>query len=696
MKRNKKYQLQLALGLCMALPLNGVLLADEPASADTSNWVCKFCVISDGWFGDLEFGGIYVDDWSPKFGDYRGFDDDGFFVHLGGDASYRSEHGYYMDIYARDLGLESRALEARGGKQGTFEWRASYNEIPRYMGYDSVTPYSGVGTDVLTLPADWNFNSADASDFVPLDIDSSRETAAAGLTVGLGSRWSVDADYERQTKDGTRAFSGGTYVVNAAIFPAPLDYTTDLFTAGVGYASRTTQLRLEFMGSDFDNGYNSVTWDNHIPVVPGDEISRSSLEPDNKFHQVALSGAVHFSRNFRISGKVSTGTLEQDDPFLPYSAAPQYEDTPLPRESLDAELETTMYNLSGRVYWRVAGNFDVTASYKSNERDNKTPVDVYTPIVLEALPRGVRTNTPYSYDRSQARIDLRYRPGRDLRLAGGVKRDTLERTYQSVRKSEEDSFWFEAALVTWHWMDARLKFDSADRTTSGYDVVGYANRADNPLMRKYNLAPRDRNRATLELDLMPTEKMDLALSYYVTDDSYGESVLGLRESEEKSFNIDFNYLLGKETSLYAFFSNDTIDAEISGSASISASPWNSSTEDEIQTWGVGVSGRISESLTYGFDYVSSDSTGDILTDSGAGEAPFPSLAADMQNARIYFNFQLNERWGFGLDAYHEKYDTSDWYVDGFGPTDVMGLLSLGETSPDYSVNVVRLLATLRL
>ena len=69
---------------------------------------------------------------------------------------------------------------------------------------------------------------------------------------------------------------------------------------------------------------------------------------------------MRFGRNFRLSGKVSTGTLEQDDPLLPYSAAPQYEDTPLPRESLDAELETSMYNLSGRAYWRLAGNFDIT------------------------------------------------------------------------------------------------------------------------------------------------------------------------------------------------------------------------------------------------------------------------------------------------------------------------------------------------
>jgi len=48
-----------------------------------------------------------------------------------------------------------------------------------------------------------------------------------------------------------------------------------------------------------------------------------------------------------------------------------------------------------------------------------------------------------------------------------------------------------------------------------------------------------------------------------------------------------------------------------------------------------------------------------------------------------------------LDAYREEYDSSDWYVDGFGPLDVNRLLTMGELSPDHDVNVIRLLANLR-
>ena len=133
---------------------------------------------------------------------------------------------------------------------------------------------------------------------------------------------------------------------------------------------------------------------------------------------------------------------------------------------------------------------------------------------------------------------------------------------------------------------------------------------------------------------------------------------------------------------------------MSGAGDFDAIPWNAFTEDQILTWGIGISGRINDKFTYGFDYVSSDSDGDILTASGAGEAPFPVLTTKLRNARIYLDYKVNDQWGLGFDAYREEYDTSDWLVDGIGPLEIDGVLTMGETSPDYEVNVIRLFATL--
>ena len=688
--KTSKHTLLVALGACMLLPISNTALAEEEVTApDTSKWVCKFCPEPGGWFGNWDLGLIYVDDPTPKFADYRGLSDDGFYVEASGDTSYRGENGYFFDFYGRDLGLRSRDIDMRGGKQGSYEIRAEYSEIPRYLGHGTVTPYEGVGTDTLVLPPGWQ-----SEELARAKLKVSRKTYGAGFTLKFAGSWKFDADFQRQKRDGTKTFGGGLFAINGALFPAPIDYRTNLFNTGLEYNSSRGQLRVEFISSDFDNNYNSVTWDNPIVIGFGDEVSRSALEPDNKFHQISLAGAVRFSRRVRFSGKVGFGKIEQDDPFLPYTINPAYADLDLPRQSLDGKIDTRMVNIAGRLYIKLADRLDLTAAYKLDERDNRTPRDTYTPVMLEVFTRGPRTNRPYSYDRSQLKAELRWRPSHKVRVNAGAKKDTLDRTYQEIRKSDENSYWGDVQFNLWTWLDTRLKYEYLTRDTGIHMQQGNYDRAENPLMRKFNMADRDRKRGTVEFNIYPLDRFSINLSYYVTDDDYDNSEIGLTSGKESSINMDLNYALGEATTLYGFITKDSIKSDISGADSFGAVPWNAFTDDDILTWGVGIKGKIKEKFTYGFDYLWSRAEGDILTDSGAGEAPFPTLKTKLRNARFYMDYDLNGRWGLGLDAYREQYDSADWYIDGFGPQDISGLLTMGEISPEYDVWVVRMMATL--
>ncbi len=690
MKRISKNTLLVALSACILLPFSSALMAEEAADGpDKTKWVCKLCAISNGWFGDWELGLIYVDDPTPRFADYRGLSDDGIYFAGDGDTSYRNEQGYYFDFYGRNLGLSSRRLEMRGGKQGSYELRAKYQEIPRYLGNGTVTPYQGVGTDTLILPDDW------ANSMAPTRLKSKRKILGGGLTVKMGSNWKVFADAERQKRSGTQAFGGATFPFNGAWFPAPLNNTTKLFNVGLQYADRRGQARLEYMGSKFDNDYQSVTWDNPFALGFGDDVAQSALAPDNKFHQISLAGSFRFSSRVRLSGKVLTGKAKQNEPFLPYSTNPKYDDLALPRDSLNGKLDTTMYNLSGRLYIMLADRLDLTAKYKKNKRKNKTPVDIYTPVLLDVFESDPRTNRPYSYDRSQLVVDLRYRPTYKIRLNAGYKWNDLKRTYQEVRKTTENSYWGQFQLTPWAWLDTRLKLEILDRDSGMHEQQGNYDRAEHPLMRKYNMADRDRTRTTLEFGLTPLDRLAVNISYYTTRDDYNNSVIGLTDGKESSVNLDLNYAWSEKANFYGFVTKDRIKSTLSGAPRVTAVPWTSNTRDKILTWGAGVSGRINEKMTYGFDYIWSDSKGDILTDTGADDDPFPTLKTKLRNARVYLNYKLSERWGLGLDYYNEKYDTDDWYIDGLGPTDINSVLTMGDLSPDYSVNVLRLQATLK-
>lgn len=695
MKRNSKYSLQLALSACLAVTAGNALAAEESAEApDTSNWACKFCVVPYGWFGDLQFGALWVDDPTPKFADYRGLDDDGFYADLNGAGGWRGEGGYYFDYYARNVALDSRIVRVEGGKQGTYDLRAGYQEIPRYLGNGTVTPYSGEGKDVLTLPSDWSPVSGGTMNVAKLETN--RTVMDAGLTVRALSNWRFDADVERQEKDGSKTSGGTLFYVNAGLFPSPLKYTTDRFLTSVEYDNSWLQLRADYQASDFSNSYTSVTWDNPFTIGLGDELSRTGLMPDNEYQQFSLSGAVRITDWLRFNGKLSSGEAEQNDSFLPYSINPEYEDRPLPRESLNGKLETSMYNIAGRLSARLSKGLDLTASYKSSERDNKTPSDSYEPVMFEIYPRPARSNRIYSYDRSLSKVSLRWRARYNLRFLGGYLYEERDRTYQEVAHTEEDTWFGEVQWAPIAMLDLRLKYDSYERTASPSVQQGNYDRPENPLMRKYNMANRDGDRTTVEVNLMPIDNMSVAFSYYSTDDSYSKSVVGLTDAEETSMSIDFNYGFSNGTSVYAFFTDEEYEARMSGANGAGATPWDGQTRDEITSWGVGVSGKLGDKWSYGFDWVSSDSDGNILTTlDGAGE-PFPTLTTELDNIRLHVDYDLNERWALTLEAYNEQYDTKDWTVDGVGPLTVDGLLTMGQESPDYDVNVIRVLATWRL
>jgi hypothetical protein len=109
--------------------------------------------------------------------------------------------------------------------------------------------------------------------------------------------------------------------------------------------------------------------------------------------------------------------------------------------------------------------------------------------------------------------------------------------------------------------------------------------------------------------------------------------------------------------------------------------------------GIGFSGKISDKASIGFDWVSSDARGRVLTETGQGEDPFPTLKSDLRNARVHLSYALSDQWGLKVYAEHENYDSEDWYIDDLGPDTLLSVLTLGAVSPDYNVTVLRVLAS---
>jgi MtrB/PioB family decaheme-associated outer membrane protein len=581
----------------------------------------------------------------------------------------------------------------RGGKQGRYEIRAGWQGIPKYRGYGTQTPFLGVGGDNLTLPADWVYASttdemtALQDSLVPAELKLERKIFDAGVTMMAGGNWTFNVDYQRQDKEGTRSMGGGLF--NSSLLPAPVNFTTNIFDVSMGWAGRRGQVEVAYMASSFENKYASLTWRNPFSSRSVNYYLQSALEPDNNFYQLSISGAFAFTPRIRLSGQASTGRATQNDAFLAYTLNPDYADLALPRTSLKGKLDTSSFNLTGKLFAKLNNRLSFTARGKFDERDNNTPIEIYTPIKLDILPGNARFNRPYSYEREQYSADLRFRAHQSIRLSAGAGQKNMDRTFQAIERSEETTYWGDIKINPSYSSQFRLKMESSSR-----DISDYLQPFENPLMRKFNQADRDRERIVAEFDFMPTESLGINVSYFKAESEYTESQIGLQDSIEDSYTVNLNYAVGKKFNLYAFVTREDINSELLNATSVSAPPWRAQTSDEIDTNGFGLSAHVSDKTSLGLDIVNSESKGEILVQTD-DEDPFSPLRTKLTNARLHFDHEINERWGYKLYAEYETYKSKDWALDGMGVDAIGSVLTFGELPLNYSIWYFRVQASYR-
>ncbi len=669
-----------------------VAAAAEP-DADTSNWKCEDCPFETGINGEVEAGLGNVSDDSFKFGDYTGLHEEGVYFIGNADIRHRGENGRYWDLFAEDLGLDSRALNVEGGRQGSYKWFLDYSELPKYLLDTSRTPFLGEGGDSLALPGGWvpaattGGMTALPGSLREVDIFHERTRIGLGFSLIQSQHWEYNVKYRRETKEGTKTI-GGSFGGTAAILPEPVDYVTDQLDAIASYKGSKWQAQFAYYGSFFSNDNPALTWQNPFtPPAAGADTGQLALPPENQFHQISATGAYQFSPATRATGSLAIGRMEQDESFLPYTTNSLVVVGALPATSLDGQVDTLSAKLG--VTHKLSDKLRLVADYRYNERDNQTSSLTYDPVLAESVLSGQRLNLPYSF--TENKIDLRadYRFDRDMKLVVGFDHDIYERSYQEVEENTEQTIWGKLTFRPGENWDVWVKYTLADRDGTTYQPVGLLTPTENPLLRKYNMADRERDQASVYVSYTPHERLGLGLSIDTASDDYTNSELGLTESEDVSYTLDASLLLTQTVSAHAFLTREEIDSKQLGSQTFSTADWSGEEQDTIDTFGVGVKfAAIKDKLDIGADYVYAESVGEIDVLTGTPAAPFPDLVTKLDSFKLYADYKVKSDLSVRLGYYYEKYDTDDWALDGVNPATIPSVLSLGEEGPSYDVDVI--------
>lgn len=676
----------------------GVLsAAASAAAADPSQWKCEACPYPKaGLSGEVEAGVGTVTGERQGAGDFTGLNGKKSFVVLGGTLRQRSDDGYAADVTATNLGLNSRRIDASVGQQGRWGLSLGLAETPHRIAGAGRTPFLGVGSGVLTLPAGYPAASSAAMpagtlNTVDLGVDRKRTDLGASFQAAPG--WSTSLKFRRDVREGTQRL-GASFYSTSSLLAAPVDQSTDQIEAAVSYASRTVQATVAYHASTFRNNTDSVTWANPFqPVVPGSTRGQMALAPDNEFHQVSASGGVELAPKMRLSGDIAVGRSTQDSAFVAATLNPSLVTAALPAASLNGKVDTFDARLA--LTAQPAAGLRVNASVARSERDNRTPALLAWPAVAADLFVGplARRNPAYSVKSTRMKLGVDWRLSQAVTLAGGYDGEERIRSYLAATSTRENTFWLKARSTVFEGVGLSLRLAHADRTASAYGAVTYGPAPQNPLLRLPFLANRSRNTVGARVDWALSENLNLAVHFDAFDDAYPNSALGLQAARGASGGVEVGWSLSEQTQLYAFAQDEQSRAFQRGSEAFAVADWQGRTLDSAQVAGAGVrhvalGGKLEVSGDVVFARSREHTQVQSLVLPQPAAAAFP-MASNMRDAfKLTATWKMSETLSLTGRYTYEDQHVADWRWDGIGTAAVSNLLALGEAPANYRVNVL--------
>ncbi len=694
---------------------------------------------------------------------------------LGIDAQFRNDR-HRLRLTGRHLGLEDRDVFLQWRWLGVAKTQIHSNRILHNFAFDTASLYSGAGTGRLTLaPGVQEALQASGSeiagaalleDFVAnaarSDIGLVRDRLGLTFELTAFDPLAVKITVDDESRTGARPWSGSFGFFNFVEIPWAVDYDQENLRVELEWAKpeKAALVRGSYYQSSFDNHIDSQIFDNPwratdtgIPsFMFGAATGELDLYPNNEQDEVTLT-AVKGKLPWRgtVQATVSWGTLEQNDPLLPYTTntavvpGARFGNPPFdasdpanrPADSANAELETQLVHL--RWTARPSDLVSLEAHYRDYELDNRTAQIFIPGAALEDLiwrpypgTGAGYTNLPIAYQKTSYGFDVGFHLDlgpkvRGTKLTFSYDNENIDRDFREVEESDEDRFEVKFDIKPATWADLRASYLYSERDADEYDFAQFFRNQDIdalpilPFLRKFDQADRDRDRLQVMANFYPSESLIVGAHVIVGSDDYPESQFGVLGDEHAVYAADLSYTVDERLSFFVSYSVEEYEVALRGrewfpgavsdpflfeTGFDSASNWTAETEDEIETVAVGVDVElIPNRLRLDLAYTWSRSDGEIVYASPIGTADlnpfdpadFPEVD-DVTHSSFHPELELtvNERFALVLAYLRESYEILDFNLDGFQlvPTTTTGQfnggLLIGALPGDYDVDVLAL------
>lgn len=658
------------------------------------NWKCGFCQFPFGLRGSASGGLTNVSQGSYKYGQYSGLVKSGIYPDASFNLHYLDKHGDYMNAAGRHLGLQSRKVNISGGRQGSYELQALYEEIPDYLYQSAVTPFVNTGSSSLRLPSNWVPGGSTAnmprleSSLRSFDLQSKRTIEKVGLKLPAHkSHWSYAVGFRHDTQKGTQAV-GGSFITTSTLLPETVDYSTDQVNASANYAVQLWQLKLGYYGSFFHDSNAAQKWQNPFtPFAPGADVGQLGQPPSNNFNQLSATGAWQLPGYTRVMTMLAYGRGIQDAQFLPVTVNPDLQPAPLPRSSLDGEVLTRNYVV--RINSAPLSRLELTADYTFDQHQDQSPQALYPQVLTDAYVANALMNYAYSFERRNTRIGADYRMNEAVRLGLGGEHSDEEQTFQNVTNTRTNSVWISSHIRPARKLTLYLKVLSSNRVAPNYEPLAELLLPENPLLRQYNIGSRVRTQGLASLSYTPTSYLDVSFQWQQNLDQYNDTHIGLTSSRNTNYTLNLGLQPVENVSVSGYYTEEHILNNQAGSQNLSTADWYGDREDSVYTSGIDAEWRnVVPKWSIGGSLMYQLARGEIAIVQSGTAGAFPNIIEKTQEIQVYARRELSDRLALSIQYGLQRYRSNDWALDGVTPSTVPNVLTLGMMSPNYTIDVV--------
>jgi MtrB/PioB family decaheme-associated outer membrane protein len=346
----------------------------------------------------------------------------------GGHIAAGSRDGLYqVDLWANNVasnfaGFSDQSYLLTASKIGEQYLTVGWDQTPHVYSTSAQTPYLGVGTSALTLPAGAAFSTNTPALLVPFlhqqDIGINRDTASVGYRWTPTEPWDFNVDYSYMNRTGTQVAGvvgpapNATSRTSSALIevPAPVNDHTQNYGAngeylGTSFWGQQYTIKLAYNGSQYTDTMSSYTVQNpycNVPTMspmdcgglgsppstfPQSPFARMPTSPSNQANGFGATMAADLPLQSRYMGTLNYTMMTQDAAFLPMTDNPFAFASPfgggaswnsiaaLPATSLNGQINTLLSN--NVVTTKITPELTSKLTYRYYNFDNETPQIIF-------------------------------------------------------------------------------------------------------------------------------------------------------------------------------------------------------------------------------------------------------------------------------------------------------------------------------